>query len=254
MLKNLQVFTALILVLANFHTVKAEPVKLSYNSDWPPYSSGVGKSVAGILPNVMREIIEKRMGFRVLQTGSPWKRVQLQVKKGLSDAFVTVPTKTRLDYAYSSNNIVYSLEMRAIVKKDSTAHDSLKNDPGIQTFNKLRVCDILGNGFAKNFYGKHKIDYMTASNVQACLRMENIGRADVLIQPMATATSAIKSFGLEKVLITLPKIYAQMDFTLLLSKKSNLGAGFIKKFDAALTQMKKDGSYNELLLRLRKNN
>ena len=27
---------------------------------------------------------------------------------------------------------------------------------------------------------------------------------------------------------------------------------FIKKFDAALTQMKNDGSYNELLLRLRK--
>jgi len=54
------------------------------------------------------------------------------------------------------------------------------------------------------------------------------------------------------VLITLPKIYAQMNFTLLLSKKSNLEMEFIKKFDAALTQIKNDGSYNELLLRLRK--
>jgi len=254
MLKNLLVFIALILLLARFHAATAEPVKLAYNSDWPPYSSGVGKNVSGILPDVMREIIEKRMGREIAHTGSPWKRVQLRVKKGLADAFVTVPTKTRLNYALSSKGTVYSLEIRAVVKKNSTAHDSLKNDPGIQTFSKLRVCDILGNGFAKNFYGKHKIDYMTASNVQACLRMENIGRADVLIQPLATATSAIKSFGLEKVLITLPKIYAQMDFTLLLSKKSNLGVDFIKKFDAALTQMKKDGSYNELLLRLCKNN
>ncbi len=254
MLKNILIFTALILVLARLHAANAEPVKLSYNSDWPPYSSGVGKNVTGILPDVMREIIENRMGQKVIQTGSPWKRVQLQVKKGLADAFVTVPTKTRLSYAHSSKSIVYSLEMRAIVKKDSTAHDSLKNDPGIETFNKLRVCDILGNGFAKNFYGKHKIDFMTASNVRACLRMENIGRADVLIQPLAIANTAISSFGLKNVLITLPKIYAQMDFTLLVSKKSNLGVDFVKNFDAALTQMKKDGSYNELLLRLRKNN
>ena len=142
--------------------------------------------------------------------------------------------------------------MRAVVKKDSTAPESLINDPGIETFNKLRVCNILGNGFTKSFYFKHKINFMTTSNVLACLHMENIGRADVLIQPLAIANTAIGSFGLEKVLITLPKIYAQMDFTLLLSKKSNLVMEFIKKFDAALTQMKNDGSYNELLLRLRK--
>ena len=74
--------------------------------------------------------------------------------------------------------------MRAVVKKDNTTSESLINDPGIETFNKLRVCDILGNGFAKSFYYKHKINFMTASNVLACLRMENIGRADVLIQPL----------------------------------------------------------------------
>ncbi len=251
MKKILLALTTLIFVLAISQTATAEPVKLAYNSDWPPYSSGVGKDVVGILPDVMREIMEKRMGLSVVQSGSPWKRVQLQVKKGLSDAFVTVPTKTRLNYAHSSKSIVYSLEMRAIVKKDSIAHASLKNDPGIETFNKLRVCDILGNGFAKNFYGKHRIDFMTASNVRACLRMENIGRADVLIQPLAIANTAINSFGLEKVLITLPKIYAQMDFTLLVSKKSNLGIDFIKNFDAILTQMKNDGSYDALLNRLR---
>lgn len=245
-------FVMSMLFTAVFNTVGAEPIKLSYNSDWPPYSSGVGKKVSGILPDLMREIIEKRMGLKVEQSDAPWKRVQLLVEKGLHDAFVTVPTQKRLNYAHSSKNTVYSLEMRAVVKKDSTAHQSLVNDPGIDTFHKLRVCDILGNGFAQNFYGKHKINYLTASTVNACLRMENINRADVLIQPLATVSAAIKSSGFEKVLVTLPKIYAQMDFTLLLSKKSKLGKVFVNKFDATITQMKKDGSYAALVSRLRK--
>ena len=232
----------------------AEPIKLSYNSDWPPYSSGVGKKVNGILPDLMREIIENRMGLEVEQRGTAWKRVQLRGKKGLSDIFVTVPTATRKKYAISSKGIVYSLEMRAVVKKGSTAHESLQNDPGIETFHKLRVCDILGNGFAQNFYGKHKIDFMTASNVSACLRMENINRADVLIQPLAIASAAIKSFGLEKVLIPLPKVYSKMGFTLLQSKKSSLQPEFIRKFDATLAKMKEDGSYDALVKRLRAKN
>jgi polar amino acid transport system substrate-binding protein len=251
MIKISFIFMAVFLIPLGSTTAQAEPIKLSYNSDWPPYSSGIGSKVNGILPDLMREIIEKRMGQKVEQSGAAWKRAQLMVEKGLADAFVTVPTNKRKKYANSSLGIVYSLEMRAVVKKDSAAHISLKSDSGIKTFHKLRVCDILGNGFAQNFYGKHKINFMTASNVSACLRMESIDRADVLIQPLAIVSTAIKASNLNGVLITLPNVYAQMDFTLLLSKKSSIGPNFVKKFDAALAEMKKDGSYDALVQKLR---
>jgi|TARA_B100002003_G_scaffold123387_1_gene113940 hypothetical protein len=75
MLKSSLSLATLIFLLTGSLSAGAEPIKLAYNSDWLPYSFSVGKSVAGILPDVMREIIEKRMGQRIVQTGSPWKRV-----------------------------------------------------------------------------------------------------------------------------------------------------------------------------------
>ncbi len=252
--KLILTFFAMLFGVAGLNPANAEPIKLSYNSDWAPYSSGVGKTVRGILPDLMSEIIENRMGLNIEQSGTAWKRVQLKVEKGLADVFITVPTAKRRNYSHSSEGIVFSLEMRAVVKKGGVAHKSLKSNPNINTFHTLRVCDILGNGFAQNFYGKHKIKFITASNVKACLRMENINRADVLIQPLAIVSSAIKSSKLDGFLITLPNVYAKMDFTLLLSKKSSIGPEFIQKFDATLAQMKKDGSYEALVQKLRAKN
>jgi len=87
-------------------TAQAQNLKLSYNSDWPPYSAGPQTSVAGILPELMREIVEVRMGLGASHHGAPWNRAQGEVEKGRLDAFVTVPTAARLKYA--------SLEERGI--------------------------------------------------------------------------------------------------------------------------------------------
>jgi ABC-type amino acid transport substrate-binding protein len=81
--------------------------------------------------------------------------------------------------------------------------------------------------------------------------MQNIDRADVLIQPLAIATTAIKASNLDGMPITLPKLYAKVPFTFLLSKKSSIEPEFIKKFDATLAEMKKDGSYDALVKKLR---
>ena len=51
--------------------LRSETIKLSYNSEWAPYSLGLGPSVGGVLPELLREIIEKRMGISVYQNGGP---------------------------------------------------------------------------------------------------------------------------------------------------------------------------------------
>lgn len=231
--------------------ITASEFKLSYNSDWPPYSSGVGEKVTGILPKLLTEIIEKRMKVPVSNSGSAWKRAQLQVERGRLDGIVTVPTDKRLVYSRSSENSVYTLEMKAVVKYNGAASEQLTKFPEIDTFHKLRVCEILGNGFGENFYRQRKIKYVTASNVQACFRMMSKNRVDVIIQPVASAKASIAALKLGNSLKILPKDYTKMEFTLLLSKKSKFGSKFLKEFDATVTAMKNDGSYDKLVARLR---
>ena len=136
MLKSSLSLATPIFLLSRSLSAGAEPIKLAYNSDWLPYSFSVGKSVAGILPDVMREIIEKRMSQRIVQTGSPWKRVQLQDKKGLADAFVTVPTMTRLTYALSKK--ILSIRLRCAPLSKKTA-------PPMKVSSMIRVSKRLTN-------------------------------------------------------------------------------------------------------------
>lgn len=229
------------------------PLKLAYNSGWPPYSSGVGEAVVGILPTLMDEILVKRMGMAVEHHGAPWARVQHYVESGKMDAFVTVPTEKRLEYATSSDSIVYRFEMRPIVRGDSAAEAALNADPSIDTLKTLRVCDMRANGWAINFYEKNEMEFHAAADAAACLRLINGGRLDVIIQPAAIGLQSIKQQFRGELLTPLPHVFGLMEFTLLLSKQSPEFEKIMPQFDATIAAMKEDGSYDRIVNELRQN-
>lgn len=228
-------------------------LRLAYNSDWPPYSSGVGQNVVGILPTLMDEILVNRMGMTIEHHGAPWARVQRYVETGKMDAFVTVPTEKRLEYAHTSDAIVYRFEMRPIVKGGGDAENKLNAEPTIDTLKTLRVCDMRANGWAKNFYSKHEMDFHAAADAAACLRLINGGRLDVIIQPAAIGLQSIKQQFRGELLTPLPHVYGLMEFTLLLSKQSPEFEEIMPRFDEAIAAMKEDGSYDRIVNDLRQN-
>ena len=91
----------------------AAELKVAVNSDWPPFSYGTGKTAKGILPDLMKEIVSGKMGIDVVNVGYPWARTQRMVETGQLDAMITVPTEGRLKYANSSEELVYTVEMRS---------------------------------------------------------------------------------------------------------------------------------------------
>ena len=228
----------------------AAELKMTYNSDWPPYSEGVGDKVSGILPELMTEIVENRMGIKVSHHGYPWKRVQRAVELGKLDAMVTVPTKARLDYAESSKSIVYTIQMHPIVVRGSSTETKINASPTPATLRSLKVCDIIGNGWGKRFAATNEIAPIMATKVSNCLRMIAKGRVDVSIQSLAVATRQIGAEKLDDELAILPIPYGQMKFTLLVSKQSKLEPGFMEEFDKTLNEMIEDGSYDALVKRL----
>ena len=232
--------------------VAAQTIVMSYNSDWPPYSSGAGPRVEGILPALMTEILANRMGLTVRNVGYPWKRVQSSVKAGQVDAMVTVPTDPRLAYTHRSRNIVYSLNMVLAVPVGSASFQALRASPTAATLKRFTPCDILGNGWGKRFFASNDIKPVIATKVVSCLRMVAKGRVDASLQAEAVLRRAIPSAGLEREISIIPDPLGAMDFTLLVSKKSQLKSDFLQRFDTLLDNMKSDGSYDTLVAGLRK--
>jgi len=247
--KIIPLLTFAVLVFS-FDGAQAAELKVAVNSDWPPFSHGSGKTAKGILPDLITGIVSKKMGVDVVNVGYPWARTQRMVETGQLDAMITVPTAGRLKYANSSEQIVYTVEMRTVARRGGPVEKTLLASPGIKTLQSLRYCDIRGNGWGKNFTEKNNITPLIASKVSACLRMVSKDRVDVTLQSSAVALLEIAAAKLGQELTVLPTVYGKMEFTLLLSKKSVLGNDFLNRFDETVKSMKADGSYDALIARL----
>ena len=231
--------------------ISADPFKMAYNSDWPPFSSGAGKDVGGILPDLLQHLLADKLGMDTSHAGFPWKRAQHTVKTGKLDALLTVPTGARLAWSQSSKSVVYEVEMRAVVKRGSKADMALSANPHPAALADFKVCDILGNGWGSRFMKTNKIPFETASNVSRCMDMITKGRMDVTVQSVAVANQNIHEANLDEDLRILPNTYGAMAFTLLVSKKMKGAGAFLKKFDALVSEMKSDGRLTKLISDLR---
>lgn len=242
------VFIAVIMLCATswMTTGKADEFKVAYNADWPPYSTGSMEKVQGILPD--DEIIGKRMGYTVRHGGFPWKRAQAQIESGAWDGIVTFPSNDRLTYTHSSKNIVYTLEQRPVVLKNSNAERALSDNPNVEQLKSMRVCMMIGDGWSKHFYETNNIPFISATDTQACLRMVARGRTDVFLHTEAAVNMNAREANLGDELTHLSDIFGTMHFTMLLSKKSPYAnTDFITRFDKILETMINDGSLKSLI-------
>ncbi len=205
--------------------------KIAYNQDWPPYSMGKAENVGGGVVESVNDFIENNFEIEVSNYGLPWKRAQLAVKKGKVDAFVTVPTKERLEYANSSKSIVYKIELVAITKKSIPSLKEISSIVDTTEFSKYKVCDNLGNGWGQRFHKKNNINFHATPNLESCLGMIQAGRMDVTIQSKYAVSELLKKNPKLKDIKILPTVYGTMNFTLLVSKKSKFGLDFLKEFD-----------------------
>jgi len=237
-------------VFAPLAAANAQTLKIGYSPDWAPYSITNEKTTVGILPALLDELITERLGVPIEHVGLPWKRAQAQVKVGVLDALITFPSDTRLEYAERSQSVVYHLESKAFVRKDSATHVALTANPTVENLKNFEGCVMLGNDWGENFYATHSIPYQHAVDAKNCLRLLERGRVDFYIQAVAVGLDNIRQLELEKSIVPLPAAYSSMPFALLISKKSPFYTSLMPKFDAIVEKMKADGSLQELITRL----
>lgn len=163
------IIATIVLVFSCMPVAAADNVRIAYNASWPPFSYGSGADVTGILPGLMTAILEDRMGLSLKNSGTSWAQAQAFVKRGRVDAMVTVATDERLTYSAANQEVVFTLTMRPTVKQGSAVAKAFETEPTIETLRTVSVCDIVGNGWAENFYKTNDVIYVVEKQVSDCL-------------------------------------------------------------------------------------
>ncbi|WP_120495440.1 ABC transporter substrate-binding protein [Kiloniella sp. EL199] len=228
---------------------KTQPFKIAYAESWAPISIGSARTVTGMLPELMESVIQERMGIPVEHHGFPWARAQQAVKSGEVDAFITTPTNERLEFSRASKNVVFPLRFQPVVRVNSEEESRFKSEIDITTTLKSkRYCDVLGNGWAKEFYRKKNLKYLIVPTLDVCLKHLVQGQTDIIIHAEPVAADFIKELQLGTQVKILPIVMeSSPEFPLLVSKKSPFGQAFISDFDETLGEMKNEGLWEKLI-------
>jgi len=243
---------AVIVVLAVFASpLRAETITIGYNSEWPPFSSGNGATVDGILVRLVSRIVAEATGDEVRNIGLPWTRVQHEVEEGRIDAMVTFASPERLSYAERSENVVFTLETKAFARRGSEAEAAIRKNPSMETHRRFVHCAMIGDDYTQSMLTENDIPFQTGLNNDGCIRQVVAGRQEAYLHFWDAGRTSMRALGVENELAVLPKVYRSVPFHFLLSKKSSVSPAFIEKFDAALDRMVEDGRYEALLHELR---
>lgn len=119
---------------------------------WPPFHeiNKETKKPEGLLIELIQEIFEKELKYKIVYNELPWKRCQYNVEKGINDFMVTVPTKARL--AYSSPSIKPLISVDENILLTYPGHPMLKNLTAINSVKdlvekKYHGVTYIGNGW-----------------------------------------------------------------------------------------------------------
>lgn len=229
--------------------VAEKPFSVVFNDNWPPFSyRDENNEMSGILVDIVKEVFETKLNRPVVFYGYPWKRAQHNVKVGVHDALVTTATAERLAYGIKSNESVYTLEEKAFISttskhKEILSRLTLKNIAKLQSF---KVCDMIGNGWAENFYGPRKIDVEFFGDINLCFRSVAFKRYDIVIHVSAAGLTLLKSEGLHDKVEMLPTVFDEVPFTLIVSKKSQ-HLDILPTFNKAIKVFKEDGGIQRIV-------
>ena len=210
---------------------------IAYNDDYAPYSFNEDNQVKGILPEVLTVLLATIAKLEVEHVGLPWRRVQLDVQHGKSDAFCTFASEERQQYTLFHKIPVVTLQPHLFFAANSPLRRTIERVSKRADLMNFRLIDLKGNQWAEqNLKDFPKVEY--APGHDSVYRMIMMGRGDVHVSLSPVVTRwRIKKLGLptdQMVSIPAPFIAAQVPFHLLVGKHHPRAADILAHVDDML--------------------
>lgn len=229
---KLFIFTSLFFLAS---AVSGQTLKVAYSERWAPYSyiNSAGRA-DGIFVDLINDIFADQLGFRVKHYVLPWKRAQRLVETGKYDALMAVPTAERLAFAKPSRSILYKLQVKAFIARESARYRQL-----LTALNPLQLTDVkcvlmAGDRSSKEITTRHSLTCAEVTSVKQALNMLSIGRAEVFVHANAVVRPMLDDLQLHHLISAHDVTLKITPLVLLVSKQSKHFQDLIPRLDRAI--------------------
>ena len=250
-------YIALSLVILISLPLRAElshrPFQWADDENFKPliYRNTAGKS-EGLFYDLLTEAF-KRMHTPLQNRLYPWSRAQKIVKDGEADGMVTVYTKARQKFFVATDPVLV-VEERVFTSRENPKLQQILQVRSITDLKKFVLVDTADAGWSKEHLKNMHIIWLP--NLLSALNMLASNRADIYLMnnftgPYFTKKQIKKRGPLCKKLKNIVMgnyPVATMKYCLLIQKNSPY-VSIIARFNEALQQMHKDGTYKRILKR-----
>lgn len=245
------IFSFLLSVTIAFGSNTKEAFIWADDEDYAPYiykdSNGTAK---GIFKDIMIEAFH-RMDIPLKYNLYAWKRAQKYVKIKKADGMITAPTKQRLTFLNPTQPLI-ELHQKVFTSKKNPKIQNIMSIKEISQFKDYKVVDYIGAGWVEERYTELDINWVPKTS-NALLMLAN-QRADIYVMSeyigFYSINSLIKKYpqyanNLKEIVVSQNSL-GKIDFTLLIRKDSKF-AYIIPIFNKTLVEMKKDGTYQNIV-------
>jgi polar amino acid transport system substrate-binding protein len=213
------------------------------DSSYPPYMYALEGTVAdGLYPRLVQEVVNQA-GEKVAIKAYPWKRALIYSEEGKGAVAGAYKNAERLKF-YDYSNSLYQEKLVVFVNKN-------------KSFEFNSIADLEGKVVGVNrgwSYGQEfddarankLFDVNIRNHPDENFKMLALGRIDCLILDKQSGDSFIKLMGIKDQIVSLPYAFSVNDGYLIVPKTMEM-ADFIAKFNASLEQIRKDGTYNQIV-------
>ncbi len=206
--------------------------------------------MAGFFYDIITEAVEKRLGVPLVWTAYPWIRCQENVKTGLDDAILTVPTEDRARYSVTHQKPFYVKDLHVFTAVD---HPRLADIMSIRTIADIKrlhlsVVTYSGNGWHKSMIESQGIKTYETPHLQNVWLMLVKKRADLVIEWPPGALPHLLRLRLDNEVIDTGTVLSSMSFHLLI-RKDCAHTAILDRFDETIAAMQRDGTINAILRR-----
>lgn len=227
---------------------RSSPLSLAYAEHYDPVSFLRANAMAGLLIDILDEVLGKRMGITLNHYGYPWKRAQYLVQTGDHDALCATATKERLDYAAPSQEYVMRVPFRLFVRADNPLLPALRLARNIDDLRGLDplLISFAGNGWVAENFASFRTYALGPTETIA--RMLDAGRGDIVVDNVITMQKLLRDTPPKNEILMLPHDFSHIGWTLLINKQSQ-HVGLLPAFDKAMAKFRGEPGYANIFAR-----
>lgn len=218
-------------------------------SNWPPVIFiDENNESAGLYNDILQEIFVTKLGMKINHKELPWKRVQLEVKRGVSDCFISVPTKDRLAYAVPSDAPFFLLYLHIYTYKGHPKLKEIENISSAEDIKRLGLTPVtnIGNGWHKANIDSVGVDTFYVPAEQNASTFLAKKRADIMIDAILPTNLILKQSKLSSDIVLTKARFGPIKLHFLMSKKSP-HIVLMPQINKAFNELKAEGLLDQFL-------